>query len=187
MADQRERGMVKTPSRAPRGGEFSCGDAVLVSFQHLVLQRQPARIHAKLAVHVAIAPALEAHIALLRAGRDAAGMPQRNQLVGLFIDEAHARGDRPPGLLIDHTAQDRFSRDGGGRLRLSGERHTCAGCDSQEIAPSKPPHYRNPRRFKCAINSAGSSEMIASTLASISMSQSAGVFAVHGTTCNPAA
>ncbi len=48
-------------------------------------------------------------------------------------------------------------------------------------------YYLRPRDFSRAINAAGSSEMIASTPASISRSHSSGLFAVHGTTCRPAA
>ena len=72
-----------------RGGQLSPGDAVLVPLQHLVLQRQPARIHAELTVHIRVSARLEADVALLSVVRELPasvdGLFRRLQLVSAAL------------------------------------------------------------------------------------------------------
>jgi hypothetical protein len=89
------------------------------------------------------------------------GIPKLDAMLGAYTSPQDLVGDAIKSLKTKYDIQD---------------------ADLAKQAPGTPGPYLTPRFFRWAISSAGSSEIMASTLASMSMSQSAGVSAVHGTT-----
>jgi hypothetical protein len=112
--------------------QLATRDRVLIPLDDLILDWQPARIHAELAVYVCITARLEAHVAFLSVIGQLARVTQRNQFGAARIHEAYECGNRPPRCGIDHAADYRLS--GARALRRSQPGDTCAGRRSQEAA-----------------------------------------------------
>ena len=132
-ADQRERGIVYVPSRRQRSSQITTRDAILVTLQDLVLQRQSPRVHAELAVNIGITPTLEAHVSFLRVFSQGGHVAQRNHFIGMLIHEAHAGRNRPSCIPVDHAADDRLA--GCPCLRAGRLGNLCGGDSPKETAP----------------------------------------------------